>query len=103
MGCSGCGQVAIPIQQPRRTYATASQESSEPCEYTIEMLFDFRDRLEWFKSKALYLKNNVSAKELNQFIGIVITSTNIKNRCTYKSILDKAANLVNLIISLQDA
>ena len=102
MGCAVCGQKAVynqqTVQKTSLKYNIASQES---CDYTTLMLNNFNEKLVWFKDKGLYVKYNIPAKTINKYIGIVLTSLNISNKCMYKPILDKVSDLVDLIITLQ--
>lgn len=103
MGCSNCGggfAVARTISYLSGNIKNA-KISQEPCDYTVEMLTDFNDKLTWFKSKGLYIKYNIEAKIINKALGNVKSSLNFNNKCLYKDKLDKISDLVNLIISVQ--
>lgn len=104
MGCSACGA-------PRVATATNTAQMVSPkyrvqevidCDYTTAMLKDYKNRLTWFKDKALYVQHGYKASLMNKYIGIVITSINIDNKCVYKKELDAITDLVNFIITLQN-
>lgn len=102
MGCRACGSASVPPPNTVARMNPTQQAVVGPCDYNIDRLKDMNARLVWFKSKGLFVKYNVTSKKLNQYIGIVLTSLNINNKCTYKNILDEASNLVDLIISIQE-
>jgi hypothetical protein len=102
MGCSICGSK---VASTLRTGEMVSinyriKQNQGPCEYTVEQLRFFEEKLMYFKDKALYVKQNMKPSLVNKYIGIVLTSLNINNRCMYKEKLDKIKDLVDLIITL---
>jgi hypothetical protein len=103
MACRSCGASSpIPPQRSQVNFSNRVQQVDPgPCDYTNDMLKDFNNKLVWFKNKALYVKYGVKAGTLNKYIGIVLTSLNISDKCMYKNILDQAAGLVDLIVSIQ--
>lgn len=104
MPCATCGaKAAIQHSAIQRVQTTNYlQNSQEPCEYSVEMLRDFEEKLVWFKNNGLYLKHNIAPVTMNKYIGIVLTSLNIHNRCMYRNILDKISDVCDLITTLQN-
>jgi len=90
MGCSSCGKsTAAPLNNVRVSKLQKSIKVPEgPCDYTNEILNVWADKLKWFKNKGLYVNYKVRAGTLNKFIGIVLTSINVNNKCNYKKELD---------------
>jgi len=94
-GCSSGASLSVP------SYSQQSIVSNVDCIYNNTNLLDFKNRLIWFKDSGLYIENNISIALLNKYIGTVISSINIQEKCTYKQILDEVNELVNFIITLQ--
>lgn len=103
MGCADCAARAAILRNSSKMVRNnyRAEQSTEPCEYTVEMLRDYEEKLVWFKNKGLHLKNNISPKTLNSYIGIVLTSLNVGNKCVYRDTLAKIKDLVDLIVILQ--
>ena len=73
-----------------------------PCDYTVNRLQIYLDKLKWFKTKGLYIKYKIKPGILNKYLGTVQTSININNKCAYKAMMDgEITNLVTLITGLQ--
>lgn len=104
MGCSACGSsvaIANGANMVNRNYRVEQQ--SGPCEYTDEILTVWLDKLKWFKDKGLYVKHNIKGGTINKYIGIVLTSLNVSNKCNYKKSLDnEIQKLVTYITGLQN-
>lgn len=102
MGCSACRNkiaVANAGEMVQRNYRVA--EPVGPCDYTNEQLTIWADKLKWFKDKGLHVKYNYKPALINKYLGIVLTSININNKCVYKTDLDTMAALILFITSLQ--
>lgn len=97
-----CGKVYGSIPAPVAKKSIISVPEG-PCDYTQEMLTNFKENLTWFKSSGLLGKYNVKPSVLNRYLGLVITSMNINKKCTYKDDLEKITDLVDLIITLRNA
>lgn len=100
MPCATCGAKTPLIQNTVQHYSVTAPVIQN-CEYTVEMLKDFNDKLEWFKSKKLFSQYNILAKTINKYLGVVITSLNVNNRCMYKDQLDIISDIVDLIVTIQ--
>ena len=105
MPCATCAAKAAiqPTAVQRVKTTNYIQNSQEPCEYSIEMLHDFDEKLVWFKNNGLYLNYNITPATINKYIGIVLTSLNVYNHCMYKDTLDKVSDLCDLITTLQSS
>jgi len=105
MPCSSCGKsVAVmdATNMVNRSYRV--QQQAGPCEYNDEILTVWLDKLKWFKDKGLYVKYKVEGKTINKYLGIVITSLNVGNKCNYKDTLDgEIKKLVTFISGIQNA
>lgn len=103
MGCSSCGTAVAASLMENKSNVTSykSQVISGPCDYTDEILTIWLDKLKWFKNKGLHVKNNVSPALINKYLGIVLTSLNVSNKCVYKTVLDDIAKLITIINGLQ--
>jgi len=99
MGCTRCGAKSPLIQNVVHNYSVAAPV--QDCPYTVAMLKDFNDKLEWFKSKRLFAQYNILAKTINKYLGVVLTSLNVNNRCMYKEQLDIISDVVDLIVTIQ--
>lgn len=69
------------------------------CDYTDDILKIWVDKLKWFKNKGLYIKHNVPASTVNKYLGILLTSMNVNNKCVYKEILDNKINALIVFIT----
>ena len=102
MACGTCGSSSVAMgntQQVSPNYKV--EQNIGPCDYTNEILNVWLDKLKWFKDRGLHVKNNVPPAKINKYLGIVLTSINVNNKCVYKSTLDEIANLITLINGLQ--
>lgn len=105
MACGTCAARAAAIANNKQSVSVSLKSSSQtgPCEYSVEMLQDFNKKLTWFKDRALYRKHNILPRTMNKYIGIVLSALNVPNRCIYKDELDTISDLVDLIITIQNA
>jgi hypothetical protein len=102
MGCSACGAKAfVHTSNFRVANQRVAQITSGPCEYTVPMLEDFHRKLIWFKNRALYRKHNIAPAKMNRYIGIVLSSLNVPNRCTHQVMLNEISDVVDLIVTVQ--
>ncbi len=99
MGC-GCGSGSIHVVSSKSKNSLNITPNVD-CPYNDVILLDFKNKLTWFKNNGLYLEYNITASVMNKYIGTVISSININDKCTYESILNEVSNLVDLIITLQ--
>lgn len=105
MGCSSCGAAANNNTVQRRFQINALPPNivdNSDCPYTVEILNSWLQALTWFKSKALYKKQNIPASKVNAYLGILLTSLNVSSRCAYKASLDEMQDLIILITGLQN-
>jgi len=105
MGCSSCGSGTVAqanaLNIVNRQYRV--QQQAGPCDYTNEILDVWLTKLKWFKDTGLYTKFNVKAGTINKYLGIVLTSINVNNKCNYKTSLDiEIKTLVTFITGLQN-
>lgn len=105
MPCGTCAARAASIANNKQSVSASHKMSAQsgPCEYSVEMLQDFNKKLVWFKDRALYRKHKILPRTMNKYIGIVLSALNVPNRCTYKEELDTISDLVDLIITIQNA
>lgn len=107
MGCSTCGRSAAMRAASSQALKLATSPSVQSvvdpnCPYTQEMLLNFKSKLIWFKDSGKYLTLNLTPGVLNRYIGLVLTSININNKCTYQTELNNIQDLVNTITLLQN-
>lgn len=105
MACGACAAASAANKNGQQVVNASykiSQQVAGPCEYSIAMLQDFDAKLIWFKDTGKYRKEGILPRTMNKYIGIVRSSINVPNRCTYKEELDKIADLVNLIVIIQN-
>lgn len=103
MGCSSCGNKVLVNRSPGNVISSKHKVSENigPCEYNNEVLQNFYNQLIYFKDYAVYVKYKIPAKTVNKYIGIVLTSMNVSNKCMYRDTLEKISDLVDLIISIR--
>lgn len=101
MGCSTCGGSAAGTSIPLIYPFNSIQESvHDPCDYTIEQLKVWRDKIVCFKDKSYYVEYNITPAEINRNLGNVISAINYDtNLCFFKPQLDIALDLINIIIN----
>lgn len=106
MGCSSCNKKVAVMNAANlvsQDYRVNSQQAAGPCDYTDEILQIWLDKLKWFKDKGLYTKYNVKGATINKYLGIVLTSMNVSNKCVYRNMLDgEIKTLITLITGLQN-
>lgn len=104
MGCSSCGTKVIASNASNmvsKSYRV--QQPVGPCEFTDDILNVWLDKVKWFKDKGLYIKYKVAPATINKYLGILITSININNKCTYKDMLNgEISSLVTFITGIQN-
>lgn len=104
MGCSSCGgsQIAVASNSNMVNNQRVVQQEVGPCDYTNDILIVWADKLKWFKNKGLYVKYNISGGTINKYLGIILTSININNKCKYRDLLDNGIKqLITFITGLQ--
>lgn len=103
MPCSACGSSVMSAnnvgQMVQRNYRVA--EPVGPCDYDNTILNAQLNKLNWFKDNGLHVKYGYKPALINKYLGIVLTSININNKCMYKDILDDITKLVTFITSLK--
>lgn len=102
MGCSSCGGNANVSQMSKainkQTYTSEMQ--TEDCSYTVDQLSIWKDKLNCFKEKGLYIQYNILPADLNRSIGIVLSALNYpSNTCHFKNELDSVFDTITLIVS----
>lgn len=101
MGCASCGAAAaVTIVAPFKPNNVAPA-SDEPCDYNNENLQDFYNKLVWFKQTGKYF-GVLDGPTLNMYLGRVLTSLNTNQKCAWKDDMDKVADLVVYINTLQN-
>jgi hypothetical protein len=104
MGCSSCGRsqvLSTGTSYPTQYNVAAAQiVSNGPCPYTKDQLILWQQKLQCFLQQGLYRQYNIPASNLNQALGVVLSSINYPNDpCYYKRELDAVQNLIMFIIS----
>lgn len=104
MGCSACAaaSAARAAAANNTSFSSKSTQLSQgDCPYTDEILNVWLTKLKWFKDKGLYVKYKIEARLLNKYLGVVITSLNVNNKCVYRKVLDDVADLITAINGLE--
>lgn len=108
MGCSSCGNKTNLSNTSISTSSNVLKnqtfnQNQEPCDYTDDILQNWLTKLKWFKDKGYYVKYNVKGSVINKYLGIVLTSMNINNKCQYVDILNgEIKTLVIFITGIQN-
>lgn len=101
MGCSGCAAAAAIAAANRRPAIKITPEQlveiNANCEFSQSMLQNFKSKLVWYKDSGKYFSKGITPAVLNRYIGLVLTSINIKNKCTYRLELFQIQDLVSII------
>lgn len=105
MGCSACsGKAAISNDTAgmvSTNYRVEAKANAGPCEYGNSDFQNWYDKLIWFKDRGLYVQHNIAASTINKYLGILLTSININNKCTYQNDFPEIIDVVSLIVTLQ--
>ena len=98
MGC-GCGAGVVVGTTSQLLPNTQQQNSQiENCEYTVEQLNSWLDKLICTKDSGLYISLGLSGLQMNKHLGNVMSALNYKsNICYFKNDLDLAADFIILI------
>lgn len=95
----GC-QNSVPYS-PSSARSIPQQASMEPCNYTVEILSIWRDKLICIKEQNKY--NDIQTPEgiLNSYLGVVISALNSpQSICLFKNELDIISATIIKIINL---
>lgn len=106
--CGQCAAAAARAAANRRPAAPKKASVEEinalnaDCPFTNTILQNYQTKIVRFRDKGKYLSLGITAAIINRYIGVLKTSINIDQKCTYKDILYQIQDLVNTIIA-QDA
>jgi hypothetical protein len=104
MGCSSCAAAAAAraaSAQNKVSNVSSSSVTTEECLYTDYMLNVWLVKLKWFKDTGTYVRYNVAPSLLNKYLGVVLTSLNVNNKCVYKLVLDDISKLITVINGIE--
>ena len=88
--CS-CAQGNLPIPQPI---------IEEPCNYTLEMVIDWKNILFCVRDNGLIVQTNITTQKFNSYMGILLSCINSNSACFFKTNLDEIQVYINNLITL---
>lgn len=91
MGCSSCGFSSSAPSKPMAAKLTVQHSN---CDYTVELMFIWKEKLLCIKENNLYSEVGYNKYKINFALGTVQSAINTGNACYYKTSLDD----INLII-----
>lgn len=96
MACDNCKNRALKQQAAKNNVPKVNYEPID-CDYDLEKLQDWNNKLNCFKEKSLFKQYNVSGQLLNKYMGIVLSALNSKNPCYFKEKLDQISSFILII------
>lgn len=109
MACGTCGARAAAAAAQNNNISNANfstsyqnQQSTEPCEFSHDQLVFFKQKMIELKDSGKYIAKGIKPATMNQYIGILLTSLNINNKCTYRTYLQTISDLVSILILEQN-
>jgi hypothetical protein len=94
-GCSQGSSIYSQPQQPRQ-----NRSVNTDCEFNESIINNWKLKLECVKEKELYQEINSSQKEINSFIGVVISAlSNPENICYFAGHLQAISPTIIKIIN----
>lgn len=94
----GCAGTVGTTTQGLIHYSPNQNLQIEDCEYTIEQLKVWLDKLICAKDTGLYLEIGISGQLMNKHLGIVMSAINYaSNICYFQTDLDLIGDLIILI------
>lgn len=100
----GCGanvsaNVANSVAPAYRVQSATVRESG-PCDYTIENIDSWLEKVNCFKDKGLYVGTHVTTKQLNIYIGVLLSAKNYKdNICYFRTELSEIEGFITFVIN----
>jgi hypothetical protein len=104
MGCSACLAAQKQSQNMVSPEYRISTNSSEPCDYTINTIKVWLEKVNCFKNKGLYVNYTLfPKKKLNAYIGILLSALNhSSNICYFKNQLSEIETFILFISTIQE-
>jgi hypothetical protein len=106
MPCATCGSASRAVAPSGQNYFNRQQSQAAqivatgPCDYTVDVLKVWAEKLTCFKQKGLYVSYNVRPADLNRALGDVLSAINYPTfPCYYQKELDRAQTIINIVIS----
>ena len=107
MACSTCGKSRVgsttaPKTPPSFAYKTLPPQKVVDlnCQYTLDQVKKWSELLICFKENGYYSTYNISGKDLNKALGIVLSAINYPtNICYFESELNNIFNIITIIVN----
>lgn len=97
-GCSA-GRASAPSARIQ-SFTSSSSVSNEPCTYELSQVQDWLDKANCFKSNGLYVSFGISLRQLNMYVGALMSAINYPtNLCYFKKQLDEIQSFITIVIS----
>ena len=99
MPCGVC-QKAAQANRFKTSNTYTAPASTQGCDFTLEMLQVYKEKLKCIKDNALYETLNITEAKVNSYLGIVISSINYKsNYCRFEKELINIRDLIFTMVN----
>lgn len=96
-GCSSGASTTLTLNKVA-SFSENKLRAEEPCDYTIEQVNNWLDKINCYADKALYLTTNITKRRLNIYIGALKSAKNYpSNLCYFKKELQEIENIIIII------
>lgn len=103
MPCASCGQQQVaPVERKafQNFTSPAVPISAGPCNYTLDQLKVWFDKLNCFKQKGIYVQYGIRPADLNRALGNVLSAINYSsNICYFQRQLDIVQPIIMIVIN----
>lgn len=99
-GCSAGRSNASVARVQSFTANSSAPTSNEPCTYELTQVQDWLDKANCFKSNGLYVTYGISLRQINMYIGALMSAINYPtNLCYFRKQLDEIQSFITIVIS----
>jgi len=97
--CGTCGRASAAPYQSNRSQITSRSSTPTNCDYTMEMMLNFEQKLTCAINKSLHSEISSSIGELNSFLGVVKSAISTNNVCYFASHLNNIQGTIIKILN----
>lgn len=102
MGCAPC--LAQAAAQAARTRVAKKEETSpsEECQFTIEQVSNWLEKVKCVQSQGLYTQiPNITKKQINIYLSTLLSARNYASKpCYFKNELEEVESFITILIAL---
>lgn len=104
MGCAPCQAAALARANASAARIVQNKEvvSSEECEFTIEQISEWYDRVNCVRTQGLYLQiPNITTKQINIYVGTLSSAKNYADKiCYFRRELEEVESFITVLTAL---